>query len=383
MVGIVYVALMFLGAASAFAVDGTTKAACLDAQSIPDQRIIGCTLLIDETRGTALEKYSAYLGRARAYVVQQDWDRAIADFNLAISLLLNPQYSIPYNGRGLAYSKKGDQRKAIADFTEAISLNGSYANAYNNRGIAQVELGNFDQAIADLKMSVRLSESNANFYNELAWAHFRARRASAGLPYADHALRLNPNHANAYDTRGSIYEALGENAKAVADFEKALSLDPSLLKSAEALSRIARGDPALSSFADIVRLVQERGWQANLGVICAELGLAEISDNCVFNQVSVQASENGEGPRGINVPVISNSEISYVLIFHLRPLVGEFFIVSPQGSLIKAFVRRKGAGYSKIANEEVDEEFKADLAYWTANLDRLTQDLKGKRIRRE
>lgn len=318
----------------------------------------------------------AYGNRGLAYYKNGTYDLAIADFDEAIRL--NPKYSVAYNGRGVAHSKKGDHQKAIADFSEAIRLNGFYANAYNNRGRANAIVGDFDQAIADLKVAVEL-EDNASFYNELAWTYFRAGQAMAGLPYADHALRLNPSYANAYDTRGSIYEAMGEHVNAIADFKKALSLDSSIASSAAALRRLAQNDPAPVTFSDVVRFVQQQGWRINLGDICTKLELPQSGDNCFFQQLSVQETEGRSDPRGLNVPTASNAALPYVLIFHFSPLVGEFFVVSPEGVLTRAFVRFKGTDYNRVSNEDVSEEFNKDLAYWTKNFFRLKKGLEAER----
>ena len=67
------------------------------------------------------------------------------------------------------------------------------------------------------------------------------------------------------------------------------------------------------------------------------------------------------------------------LIFHLSPLVGEVFVVSPDGHLITAFLRFKRTGYNRVPNEEVSQEFNRDMAYWTNNLPRLKKTLQADR----
>ena len=67
------------------------------------------------------------------------------------------------------------------------------------------------------------------------------------------------------------------------------------------------------------------------------------------------------------------------MIFHLRPLAGEFFIVSPDGILMRAYLRFKGTDYSRVPNEEVQQEFDKNLAYWTTNLSRLKKGLEAER----
>ena len=41
---------------------------------------------------------------------------------------------------------------------------------------------------------------------------------------------MNPNDADSYNNRGAAYEAKGQNERAVADFSKALDIDPRLAK---------------------------------------------------------------------------------------------------------------------------------------------------------
>lgn len=435
---------MLIGGAPAFAANDAATVKCLDAGNGPDQTILSCTPIIDDTATVGADKFAAYLSRARAYYVKQDWDHSIVDYNSAIRLFpdvagaynergvaydrkgdreraisdystairlapgtslaygnrglahlkngaydlaiadfdeairLDPKYSVAYNGRGVAHSKKGDHQKAIADFTEAIRLNSFYANAYNNRGIALANIANFDQAIADLKVAVQL-EDNPKFYNELAWTYFRAGLARTGLPHADHAIRLDPNYANAYDTRGAIYEALGEHVNAIADFKKALSLDSSVASSAAALQRLAQKDPASVTFSDVVQFVQQQGWRVNLGDICAKLEIPQSSGDCFFQQLSVQETEGRSDPRGLNVLTSSDATPSYVVIFHFSLLVGEFFLVSADGELLRAFLRFKGTDYNRASNNDVREEFDKDIAYWTKNFFRLKKGLEAER----
>jgi hypothetical protein len=141
----------------------------------------------------------------------------------------------------------------------------------------------------------------------------------------------------------------------------------------------AQVHPASVSFADVVQLVQQQGWRISLGDMCATLELPRSSSDCNFQQVSVQETEGRGDPRGFNVPVASDTAPSYTLIFHLSPLVGEFFVVSPEGHLITAFLRFKGTGYNRVPNEELSQEFNRDMAYWTNNLRRLKKTLQADR----
>jgi tetratricopeptide (TPR) repeat protein len=82
----------------------------------------------------------------------------------------------------------------------------------------------------------------ADAYNNRAWEYLKSGKAAQGLPDAESALQLRPDVARYLDTRGLIFEALGRREEAIADFRRALSLDPHdaelQASSGEALKRL-------------------------------------------------------------------------------------------------------------------------------------------------
>ena len=61
---------------------------------------------------------------------------------------------------------------------------------------------------------------------------------AAYVPDAERSLQLLPNNAHLLDTRGHIFEALGRREEAIADFRRALSINPKLEASREGLKRL-------------------------------------------------------------------------------------------------------------------------------------------------
>jgi hypothetical protein len=135
-----------------------------------------------------------------------------------------------------------------------------------------------------------------------------------------------------------------------------------------ALTSMARA----AEFADVVQTVQGFGWQKDLGNLCSRFRLDAAS--CTFKQLSVRDSQAQDHPRAFNVPEQGRE----LLMFHLRPLVGEFFVVSPQGKLMRAYYRAVGRDYEQLPPHEAEAEFQADLRYWLDNLDRLKQASSGR-----
>ncbi|MBI1922994.1 tetratricopeptide repeat protein [Candidatus Poribacteria bacterium] len=90
----------------------------------------------------------AYVNRGSAYAKQGLYDRAIQDYDKAISL--NPNFALAYVNRGSAYAEgKQDYDHALQDYDKAIALN--FALAYNNRAVAWFFKKDYDKAWADVK----------------------------------------------------------------------------------------------------------------------------------------------------------------------------------------------------------------------------------------
>jgi tetratricopeptide (TPR) repeat protein len=61
-----------------------------------------------------------YIGRAYHFMRKQDYDRAIADFTLAIKA--EPEWTDTWYQRAKAYTVKGDKQRAIADYRMMLKL---------------------------------------------------------------------------------------------------------------------------------------------------------------------------------------------------------------------------------------------------------------------
>jgi hypothetical protein len=90
-----------------------------------------------------------YFMRARVYVWNEDYYRAIEDFSAFIRR--TPDSDEALNERGWVYAIKGDYDRAIADYTEAIRLNREPVEPYLNRGSAYEKKGELDKALADFR----------------------------------------------------------------------------------------------------------------------------------------------------------------------------------------------------------------------------------------
>ena len=130
--------------------------------------------------------------------------------------------------------------------------------------------------------------------------------------------------------------------------------------------------PSAALVVELKALVAQYGWPANLGRLCATMRL-DSAEDCRWKQISVSVGEPGTlDSHGFHVRAAAPE--GDMLVFHLKPLVGEFFLVSPTGELRAAFYRSPGADYAQIAVSEARPGFEASMAFWDRSLTSLREE---------
>jgi hypothetical protein len=125
--------------------------------------------------------------------------------------------------------------------------------------------------------------------------------------------------------------------------------------------------------SELTSIVVRHGWATDLGHMCVAMKLGPEGD-CKFTQISVSPSEPvTTDSYGFNVLLRKAGPVTYVVIFHLGPLVGDFFVVSSQGELKASFYRAKGIDYTEVPISDARRAFDASMVFWRKHL----QPLKG------
>ena len=178
----------------------------------------------------------AYYKRGNAYSRKDDYDLAIADYNEAIKLEPNETCGV-YNDRGTAYFQKDDYDLAIADYNEAIKLSPEFPLGYINRGRTYHMKGNYDLAIADYNEAIKLDEAmtpnkkaSPKIYYFRADAYIAKGDRDKGIADYNQAIWISPNDPMSYLKRGGFYHAMGDltgdYARAVEDYDNTVRLCP-------------------------------------------------------------------------------------------------------------------------------------------------------------
>ena len=113
----------------------------------PDQKISGCTAVIEAGKLKGKGLAFAFINRGVAYYEKGQHDLAMDNYDQAIKL--NPKSALSFNNRCASYRDKGQYDRAIQDCSQAIKLNPKYASAFFNRGSSFQDKKQHDRAIED------------------------------------------------------------------------------------------------------------------------------------------------------------------------------------------------------------------------------------------
>jgi len=183
----------------------------------------------------------AYSDRGFAYFLEEEYDKAISDYDEAIRL--NPKLAKAYFGRGFTYHKIGDYDKAVSDYSQAIRLNLKFADAYYYRGRVYHYKEDYDRAISDYNQAIRLNPNDAEAYYKRGGAYLNKENYDKAISDYTKAIQLNPNNAEAYYERSFMYATKGDYQRVIADLESALRIDPYHTDARKILEKIRENSP--------------------------------------------------------------------------------------------------------------------------------------------
>ena len=147
-------------------------------------------------------------------------------------------------------------------FTEAINLNPDLAEAYFRRGICFYYMSEDELAVARLqaRRQHRIPGSAAASSGKVSPMPSSATTTKRSAAYGA-ALAESDRYVPAYVNRGLAYMMLGENDKALADFNAAIRLEPAewthYFKRGIAYERLGKQQQAADSFVNAVRFDEQ------------------------------------------------------------------------------------------------------------------------------
>jgi len=212
----------------------TKDTADCEQMTSPALKISACTRIL-QSNPAKDAKTAAFHHRGVGFLLKQDFDRAIVEFNEALKI--DPTYKRSLNSRGNAWKGKGELELALADYNEAIRVDPAFSFPYNGRASVWYNKGEWDRAIADYSEVIRLDPGLAAPYANRGSAWKAKGELDRALEDQNEALRRDPKNVVVYANRGEIWRLKGDLERALAELDQSVRLD-----SLSPLPFAARGD---------------------------------------------------------------------------------------------------------------------------------------------
>jgi len=117
--------------------------------------------------------------------------------------------------------------EAIADYNALVRL--SPRNTYYRRSRASLysDLKQYDKANEDLMAALKQAPMDASLHNSMCWMlAMEGKDLPRAMNYCNIAIGLSPAYAPARDSRAMVYFKMGKFAEALADYERAMNIEP-------------------------------------------------------------------------------------------------------------------------------------------------------------
>lgn len=179
--------------------------------------------ILDKGIENCKENYLIYQNRAMVYASINETEKALADYEILISL--NPK--IGYIDRGNFYKNElADFDKAMEDFNKAIELFPNVGSFYSSRA-GLYEIKNMkEEALSDYSRAINLSPAIDRFYQDRAEYYKRLKLYDEAIKDYTIAIKLSvlPNKSTYnYNRRSKLYEIKGDIEKTAQNDDLAMS----------------------------------------------------------------------------------------------------------------------------------------------------------------
>lgn len=189
----------------------------------PAEAAAACTRWIESGGLNGAQLSDALSNRGYWLYRTGDLDAAMGDLDRAISL--SPDNAEAYYHLGLVLEASGAIEAAVQQYSRALSLVPGWPAVLVERGNAFHREGDYAGAVADYVAALGQGADDALIYSNLGTSYAQMGADEQALAAQNSALLLDPADDGAYVARAETLERLGRFEAAVADYERALSMD--------------------------------------------------------------------------------------------------------------------------------------------------------------
>lgn len=147
----------------------------------------------------------------------------------ALALLGEPTVDdwFVYYARGICFERTDNWEKADADFRMALKLNPNQPQVLNYLGYSLLEKNiKLDEALLMIERAVSAVPNDGYITDSLGWALYRLRRFEEAVRYMERAAELTPVDPIVSDHLGDVLWAVGRKTEAKFQWRRAMSFEP-------------------------------------------------------------------------------------------------------------------------------------------------------------
>jgi arylsulfatase A-like enzyme/Flp pilus assembly protein TadD len=159
------------------------------------------------------------------YLRRSDWENAAAELQKCLELNPNFDQAMAGLARALAGLEKPDEAMQWLD--KALKFNPQNYRAWYERGFIESKT-NPAAAIADMEKAVSIQPNFASLRRDLGMLHFQQKNYTEAATHLAKAADLGIHDAPLYNFLGISFSRTGQLKKAVANYKRALEVDPKL-----------------------------------------------------------------------------------------------------------------------------------------------------------
>ncbi len=184
---------------------------------------------LDEDLAEAYEmRAEMYENRYGKTSRSKDAKRAIADYDTLMELEpASPKAAERLRKRGWLKNQLEDYDDAIADFTASLKKEKRASKTYEYLAESYLGKDDLENAAKLYGHAIKYDRNNATLYKRRARVYFEMENYEKSIAHLGKVIELQPD-AEAYGARAQLYREIGEPQKALDDYEKARTLDPSI-----------------------------------------------------------------------------------------------------------------------------------------------------------
>ena len=187
-----------------------------------------------------------YIKRGKILFLLHKFDKAIDDYNVALSIDDSLQQA--YFERGMALARNGQVEAGINDLTHFIKFNPNSSLAYTKRGVRYIWAEKLEHAKKDLLQAIKLDQSNSEAHDDLGVIYAQQKNLDKALQHFSLAIQYDPSYQKAYHNLAMAYVLTNKPQQALSAVNKSLLLDDdsrnSLMLKSEILSALGKNKEA-------------------------------------------------------------------------------------------------------------------------------------------